>query len=103
MYLDYSEPGELKLSMIKYLQKVIGKLPEELRVISATPAANHMFQMIGEEEAYFSEEDWSEIFHHLVSLLLFISSRSRRDIQTAVSFLTTRVKQPYEDDWWKLK
>ena len=27
----------------------------------------------------------------------------RRDIQTAVSFLTTRVKKPDEDDWGKLK
>jgi hypothetical protein len=27
----------------------------------------------------------------------------RRDIQTAVAFLTTRVKKPDEDDWGKLK
>ena len=35
--------------------------------------------------------------------MLFLSSRARRDIQTAVSFLTTRVKKPYEDNWGKLK
>ena len=35
--------------------------------------------------------------------LLFLSCRARRDIQTAVSFLTTRVKAPDEDDWGKLK
>ena len=29
--------------------------------------------------------------------------RARRDIQTATAFLTTRVKQPDEDDWGKLK
>jgi len=29
--------------------------------------------------------------------------RARRDIQTAVSFLTTRVKHPDEDDWGKVK
>jgi hypothetical protein len=38
-----------------------------------------------------------------VAQLLFASARSRKDIQTAVSFLTTRVKQPDEDDWGKLK
>ena len=29
--------------------------------------------------------------------------RARPDIQTAVSFLTTRVKEPDEDDWGKLR
>ena len=35
--------------------------------------------------------------------LLFMAMRARRDIQTAVAFLTTRVKNPDEDDWGKLK
>ena len=32
-----------------------------------------------------------------------MAARARRDIQTAVAFLTTRVKSPDEDDWGKLK
>ena len=43
------------------------------------------------------------VFHHTTAQLLFLSSRARRDIQTAVAFLTTRVKAPDEDDWGKLK
>ena len=35
--------------------------------------------------------------------MLFLSSIAGRDIQTAVSFLTTRVKKQDEDDWEKLK
>ena len=35
--------------------------------------------------------------------LLFAANRERRDIQTAVSFLTTQVKAPDEDDWGKVK
>ena len=35
--------------------------------------------------------------------MLLLSSRSGKDIQTAVDFPTTRVKQPGEDDWGKLK
>ena len=35
--------------------------------------------------------------------MLFLSSRARRDIQTAVSFLSTRFKKPDEDGWGKLK
>jgi hypothetical protein len=34
--------------------------------------------------------------------LLFTANRARHDIQMAVSFLTTRVKAPDEDDWGKL-
>ena len=41
-------------------------------------------------------------FRHTVAQLLFLSARARRDIQTAVAFLTTRMKQPDEDDWGKL-
>ena len=42
-------------------------------------------------------------FHRTVAQLLFLCTRARRDIQTAVFFLTTRVKQPNEDGWTKLK
>jgi hypothetical protein len=42
-------------------------------------------------------------FHHTVAQLLFMATRAIRDIQTAVAFLTTRVKSPDEDDWGKLK
>jgi hypothetical protein len=38
------------------------------------------------------------VFHHTVAQLLFMCTRARRDIQTAVAFLTTRVKEPDEDD-----
>ena len=48
-------------------------------------------------------EDQARIFHHVVAQLLFMACRARRDIQTAVAFLTTRVKQPDEDDWMKLR
>ncbi len=35
--------------------------------------------------------------------MLFIATRVRQDIQTAVAFLMTRVKSPDEDDLGKLK
>ena len=35
--------------------------------------------------------------------MLFLCKRARPDIQTAVAFLTTRVKGPDEDDWKKLR
>ncbi len=42
-------------------------------------------------------------FHHTVTQLLFMATRTRGNIQTVVVFLTTRVKSPDNDDWGKLK
>jgi hypothetical protein len=56
-----------------------------------------------EKQGKFLSEEQARYFHHAVAQLLFISTRARRDIQTAVAFLTTRVKRPDEDDWGKLK
>ena len=43
------------------------------------------------------------MYHHVVAQLLFAAFCVRRDIQTAVAFLTTCVKAPDEDDWVRLK
>jgi len=48
------------------------------------------------------DEDRAQLFHHLVAKLLYLSRRSRQDIQTAVEFLCTRVQSPDEDDYKKL-
>jgi len=38
----------------------------------------------------------------MVAKLLFLSKCARPDIQEAITFLTTRVKQPVTDDYKKL-
>ena len=48
------------------------------------------------------DEDRAQMFHHLVAKLLYLSQRSRQDIQTAVVFLCTRVQSPDMDDYKKL-
>lgn len=42
------------------------------------------------------------MFHHVAAKLLRESLRAHSDILLAVSFLTSRVKKPDEDDWGKL-
>ena len=44
-----------------------------------------------------------QAFHHMMAQLLFLCMQARRDILTVVAFLTTRAKEPDEDDWGKLK
>ena len=70
---------------------------------AATPAHDKLFVIRDENEARKLNEEQALAFHHTVAQLLFMATRARRDIQTAVAFLTTRVKSPDEDDWGKLK
>ena len=56
-----------------------------------------------DSERKLLDERRARAFHHTTAQLLFACSRARKDIQTAIAFLTTRVKAPDEDDWDKLK
>jgi hypothetical protein len=87
--------------MPEYLSKVIASFPEEIVGKAATPAGDHLFKVRDEGRKLIDEQ--ADAFHHTVYQLLFAANCARHDIQTAVSFLTTRVQAPAEDDWGKLK
>jgi len=89
--------------MFKYLRNVIDEFPELIKGRAATPAHDKLFVIRDEKDARKLGEEQALAFHHTVAQLLFMATRVRRDIQTAVAFLTTRVKSPDEDDWGKLK
>jgi hypothetical protein len=101
--MEFNEDGTLDISMIKYLKNVINEFPKIIKGRAATPAHEKLFVIRDENEARPLKEDQALAFHHTVAQLLFMATRARRDIQTAVAFLTTRVKSPDEDDWGKLK
>ena len=66
----------------------------------ATPASDYLFKV--HQDGGKLNKEMAEAFHRTVHQLLFAANRARRDIQTAVSFVTTRVKAPNKDDWGKL-
>jgi len=82
---------------------VIREFSETISGKATSPAANHMFKIREEEHDKHLSEKEGVIYHHTVPQLLFLSTRARRDIHTAVSFLITRVNRPADDDWGKLK
>ena len=65
--------------------------------------ADYLYKVRNQGEAKMLTGKQATYFHHSVAQLLFMSSKVRRDIQTAVAFLTTRVKNPDVDDWDALK
>jgi hypothetical protein len=101
--MEFCDDGALEVSMIKYLKNVIEEFPEVIKGRAATPAHKKLFVIRDEKDARRLSEEQALAFHHTVAQLLFMATRARRDIQTAIAFLTTRVKSPDEDDWGKLK
>jgi hypothetical protein len=101
--MEFNEDGTLDASMITYLKNVISEFPEMITGKLAMPAVDHLFTIRDEKEAKPLDKEQALAFHHTVAQLLFMATRVRQDIQTAVAFLTTRVKSPDKDDWGKLK
>jgi Reverse transcriptase (RNA-dependent DNA polymerase) len=102
MTIDFSRSGKVKFTMSDYIQEMLSTLPEEMNGESATPAANHLFEVHPKSSEMKLDKVTSDMFHHNVAKLLFLCKRARPDIQTAVAFLCTRVKEPDNDDYKKL-
>jgi hypothetical protein len=103
MTLDFTNKGEVKVTMIDYLKGVINDFPEIITGTAITPATANLFEVRPDIERKVIGEEQARAFHHSVAQLLFATTRARKDIQHTVAFLTTRVKSPDEDDWMKLK
>ena len=104
MTLDYRTKNKVRIDMRAYIKKVLKELDELTNGWTGnavTPAAEHLYQTRNEAKRLSIKE--SEHFHHVVAQLLFLCKRGRPDIQTAIAFLTTRVKSPDEDDGQKLR
>ena len=100
MTLDFSRPGKFIMDMEQYIDEVMKDLPKEFGGMVETPAALRMFKT--RSGAGYLDQETAELFHHLTAQLLFLGQRGRPDIRNAVSFLCTRVKSPYNDDYKKL-
>jgi hypothetical protein len=75
-------------------------MPEDMDGTATSPAGQYLFQIKdGIEEL---DKATSEFFHATVAKLLFLCKRGRPDIQTAIAFLCTRVRQPTKHDYNKL-
>jgi len=99
MRIDYTVKGKVKISMYEYIDKMLAELPSDMNGISTTPAL-HLFNV--DDGAQKLDKNGAQLFHRLVAKLLYLSRRSRQDIQTAVAFLCTRVQSPDVDDYKKL-
>ena len=84
---------------------MIDEFPEQFPKTAGTPADEHLFTVRGDDDPRRRPlgEKQAVTFHRIVTMLLFLVVRPRRDCRTAVAFLSTRVKEPDEDNWGKLR
>jgi hypothetical protein len=103
MTLKYTEDGSFIVDMTSYVQSMIDSFPEEdlsseKKVNS--PWTDNLFKI--SPESIDLSKAMAEQFHTTTAQGLFLCKRGRPDISPVISFLTTRVKQPNQEDWKKL-
>jgi hypothetical protein len=100
------ENNSVKINMEKYIEGILDMFqmdePDEPLKIVVTPATNNLFKTRKETGEMKLSKIRTGTFHATVAKLLFVAKRARPDILLAISFLTTRVKEPDSDDWKKL-
>lgn len=103
MEFDFSEKNKVTIDIIIYIDSMIEEFDEEIgkEETAPTPAAEDLFHV--DEKSPLLNKKKAENFHTVVAKGLFACKRARPDINTAITGLCTRVKQPTEDDWKKLK
>jgi hypothetical protein len=102
MTLDFAEDGKAKIGMKDHIEEMLAEAPDDMDGEAGTPASLHLFAA-RDEPGGLLDEDGAELFHHHAAKLLFLSPRTRPDIQTAVLFLTKRVKAPDQDNHKKFR
>ena len=86
--------------MFKYIAKIIEEFPLELDEEPNFPVANHLFEI--DDNGIKLKPEQKDLFHEIIAKLLFLGKQERPDLQTSISFLSTRVREPETDDYKKL-
>jgi hypothetical protein len=94
----------ISLSMVKYIEDILtvyfGAEGASRAKEYSTPAASDLFE---EPDGELLSEKERKKFHTTVAMLLYLSKRTRIDVQLPTLFLCTRVREPHESDKKKLE
>jgi hypothetical protein len=103
MMLDYSVPGQVKITMLEYVNEILAAFDktEPKGGGTKTSAAPDSLFKVDKDCEKLAQVKAVE-FHKLVATTLYATKRARPDTCTAIAFLTTRVREPDKEDWTKL-
>ena len=105
MILDLSVRGQLTVTMVEYLKWITSNFRSWKHSLGSSHHHLRRTSMLLERKSTKRnfDEKRATSFHNAVAQLLFACPREKNNIQTAVYFLTTRVRIPDEYNWGKLK
>jgi hypothetical protein len=98
MSFDFECPPKVVVGMRAYVDYMLRAAGTAGR--AASPPSPDLFKIAENTKTLTMERRRS--FHSMVAKALYLAKRARPDILTAVSFLTTRVRDPTEEDERKL-
>ena len=102
MVLNFRSDKKVEVDMIKEIKKLIDNFSKDVKSTVTSPVRKDLFK-IKEGKGWELSQERKEEFHSTVAKSIYIEKRARPDIETAVSFLSTRVTKSNKSDWFKLK
>ena len=100
MLLRVTEDGKVIIDMTEYVMKMVKDFPDELRDGIILPWTERLFKV--DDHSPTLETEHAKTMYSFVMKAMFVCKRARPDVQTAVTFLATRVKSPTDQDYKKL-
>ena len=64
MNIDYSSPGKVIFYMVDYIVKMLNKIPEDMKGLSATTSSHHLFDIA--EDANKLSQINVDLFHNFL-------------------------------------
>ena len=101
MKIKITDDRRLEINMNDQINEIINDFSEDITGTVSTPATRTLMD-VNDQSTKLCDVRAAE-FHSLTAKLLYLEKRGRPDLETTVSFLTTRVSKPTEEDWKKLK
>jgi hypothetical protein len=103
MTLEYSVPGKVKITMLNYINDILAAFDkaEPKGGGTKTSSAPDSLSKVDEDCEKLTQATAVE-FHNLVAKTVYATKRERPETCIAITFLTTRVREPDKDDWTKL-
>ena len=89
----------ITIDMIKYTEKILESAKGLIRH-AFCPATDKLFSIPADSKPLMEEN--KSYFHSMIARLLYLAKRTRLEILTAISWLSSRVQSPTEDDMKKL-
>ena len=101
MDIEFLAHGKLSLFIKDYIEKSIDLFGEEISTKVSSPEKKGLQNV--DDSSKRLEKKYADIFHSMVTKLLWLVKRGKPDIEPAISFLCIRVTKGIREDKAKLR